>query len=52
MGESQVATGGEDLKDEKNEEAREGKDCTRDAEHGSGGEASHVQWCMLPLCTH
>ena len=42
--EPQDATGGEDLKDEKKEETREGEECTRDAEHGSGGEASHVQW--------
>ena len=36
------ATGGEDLKDEQKEEAREGEKRTRDAEHGSNGEASHV----------
>ena len=52
VNEPQDATGGEDLKDEKKEETREGEECTRDAEHGSGGEASHVQWYAPYVYAH
>ena len=38
--EPQDATGGEDLKDEKNEEAREGEERARNTEHGADGEGN------------
>ena len=43
VGEPQDATGGEDLKDEKNEEAREEEESARDTEHDANGERNSVE---------
>ena len=43
VGEPQDATGGEDLKDEKNEEAREEEESARDTGHDANGERNSVE---------
>ena len=43
VGEPQDATGGEDLKDEKNDEAREEGESARDTEHDANGERNSVE---------
>ena len=43
VGEPQDATGGEDLKNEESEEAREGEERARNTEHGADGEGNSVE---------
>ena len=43
VGEPQDAKGGEDVKNEKNEEAREEEESARETEHGTDGEGNSVE---------